>query len=65
MMQNTILPQLEPLGAEGLAIELRTEVATARTNNIPSVNSSVAAGGTLTLNQCRAPIIIIIIMKEV
>ncbi len=48
-MQNTILPPPEPLGAEDSAKELRTEVATTRTSNIPSVNSSVAAGGTLTL----------------
>jgi hypothetical protein len=47
--QNTILPPPEPLRAEGLATELRTEVATTRTSNIPSINSSVAAGGTLTL----------------
>ncbi len=49
-MQNTILPPPEPLGAEDGATELRTEVAPVRNNNnLPSVNSSVVAGGTLTL----------------
>jgi hypothetical protein len=48
-MQNTILPPPEPLGAEDAATEIRTEVAPARNNNLPSVNSSVAPGGTLTL----------------
>ncbi len=47
-MQNTILPPLEPLGAEDAMMELQTEVAPARNNNIPSVNSSVAPGGSLT-----------------
>jgi hypothetical protein len=48
-MQNTILPPPEPLGAEDAATEIRTEVAPTRNNNLPSVNSSVAPGGTLTL----------------
>jgi hypothetical protein len=48
-MQNTILPPPEPLGAEDTATELRSEVSTGRTSNLPSVNSSVVAGGTLTL----------------
>ncbi len=48
-MQNTILPPPEPLGADNAVTELRTEVATSRTSNVPSINSSVAAGGTLTL----------------
>ncbi len=48
-MQNTILPLPEPLGAENAVVELRTEVASSRTTTVPSVNSSVAAGGTLTL----------------
>ncbi len=48
-MQNTILPPPEPLGAENAVAELRTEVASSRTTTVPSVNSSVAAGSTLTL----------------
>jgi hypothetical protein len=48
-MQNTILPPPEPLGAEDATTELRTEVAPVRNNNLPSVNSSLASGGTLTL----------------
>jgi hypothetical protein len=48
-MQNTILPPPEPLGAEDATTELRTEVAQVKNNNLPSVNSSVVTGGTLTL----------------
>jgi hypothetical protein len=48
-MQNTILPPPEPLGAEDTVTELPTELASRRNNNIPSINSSVAPGGTLTL----------------
>ena len=36
-MQNTILPPPEPLGAEDAVMELPTEVASGRTNNLPSV----------------------------
>jgi hypothetical protein len=50
-MQNTILPNVEPLGAENATTEQRSEVATQRNNNVlASVNSSVAPGGTLTLS---------------
>ncbi len=48
-MQNTILPPPEPLGAEDSVTELPTEVANGRTNNLLSVNSSAAPGGTLTM----------------
>ncbi len=48
-MQNTILPPLEPLGAENVVAELQTEMAPSRTTNIPPVNSGVAGGSTLTL----------------
>jgi len=50
-MQNTILPNVEPLGAEYATTEQRSEVATQGNDNVlPSVNSSVAPGGTLTLS---------------
>ena len=48
-MQNTILPPPEPLDAEDATTELWTEVAQEKNNNLPSVNSRVVAGGTLTL----------------
>jgi hypothetical protein len=48
-MQNTILPPPEPLGAEDAVVELPTEVASRRNNNAPSINSSVAPDGTLSL----------------
>ena len=48
-MQNTILPPPEPLGPENSSAELRSEVASSKSNSIPSVNTSVAPGGTLTL----------------
>jgi len=48
-MHNTILPPPEPLGAEDAVTELRSEVGSGRNNNAPSVNSSIASGGTLTL----------------
>jgi hypothetical protein len=50
-MQNTILPNVEPLGAEYATTEQHSEVATQGNNNVlPSVNSSTAPGGTLTLS---------------
>ena len=50
MMQSTILPPPEPLGAEDATTELHSEVSsTGRNNNYPSVSSSVVPGGTLTL----------------
>ncbi len=39
----------QPLGAEDAVLELPTEVASVRNNNAPSINSSVAPGGTLSL----------------
>ena len=50
MMQSTILPPPEPLGAEDATTELCSEVSsTMRNNNHLLVNSSVVPGGTLTL----------------
>jgi len=48
-MQRTILAPPEALGANGEETELRTEVAAPRHNNLTSLNSSVAPGGTLTV----------------
>jgi hypothetical protein len=48
-MQRTILALPEALGANGEETELRTEVAAPRRNNLTSLNSSVAPGGTLTV----------------
>jgi hypothetical protein len=53
-MQQTILPPPEPLGSENVTTELRTEVAPARRNNHASLNSSVAPGGTLTVEPITA-----------
>jgi len=53
-MQRTILPPPEPLGSENVTTELRTEVAPARRNNHASLNSSVAPGGTLTVEPITA-----------
>ena len=50
-MQNTILPNVKHLGAKNATTEQRSEVVTQRINNVlPSVNSSVAPGGTMTLS---------------
>jgi hypothetical protein len=53
-MQRTILPPPEPLGSENATTELRTEVALARRNNHASLNSSIAPGGTLTVEPITA-----------
>ena len=53
-MQQTILPPPEPLGSENVTTELRTEVAPARRNNHASLNSSIAPGGTLTVEPITA-----------
>jgi hypothetical protein len=50
-MQNTILPNVKHLGAENATTEQRSEVVTQRNNNVlPSINSRIAPGGTLTLS---------------
>jgi hypothetical protein len=53
-MQRSILPPPEPLGSENATTELRTEVAPVRRNNHASLNSSVAPGGTLTIEPITA-----------
>ena len=53
-MQRTILPPPEPLGSENATTELRTKVAPARRNNHASLNSSIAPGGTLTVDPITA-----------
>jgi hypothetical protein len=53
-MQRTIVPPPEALGANGEEAELQTEVAAPRRNNHTSLNSSVAPGGTLTVEPITA-----------
>lgn len=48
-MQEAILPPLQPLGSKGAITDLKSEVALVKCNNHASLNSSVAPGGTLTV----------------